>query len=196
MSPPASSRSNEKDVSDEESYTCVQNYNKRPLVQDLLGVTRLSCYLGALTQRQAEVLLHGCPDGTFFLRNSSQNGCAFSVTFRRRGRTRHARIQYRNQHFSFHWGSYQALSVRSLLEYYRDPNMCMFFEPLLSRPQTRNFPLGLQELCRATINAHITYEDIREMPLPQSMKEYLWDCHYKETPTETEGNDLSEVSLC
>ncbi|XP_075464347.1 suppressor of cytokine signaling 4-like [Ascaphus truei] len=191
MSPPAAVRTCGEDAGDEEEYvTCMLFHFMHPLVPDLLAVTRMPCYWGALDQHQAELLLQGCPDGSFLLRNSSQDGCAFSVTFRRRGRSRHARVQYRDQCFSFHWGSFRAPSVRSLLEHYNDPTSCTFFEPLLSQPRIRNFPLSLQELCRASLNTCITYEGIGQLPLPRAMKEYLWECHYKETLLKSEEEVL------
>ncbi|XP_069798712.1 suppressor of cytokine signaling 4-like [Dendropsophus ebraccatus] len=187
MSPPAAVQHGEKDGEEEDGfYTCFKIHFKCPTIPDLLAATSLPYYWGALNKYQADILLLGRPDGTFLLRNSSQDGCAFAVTFRRRGRTRHARVQYRGQHFSFHWGSFHSPSIRHLLEHYNDPRSCTFFEPLLSMPLNRTNPLSLQELCRATINAAIPHERIGQLPIPKAMKEYLWEYHYTETFPGTE----------
>ncbi|XP_053545090.1 suppressor of cytokine signaling 4 [Bombina bombina] len=185
MSPTPSRQTPEVTVDEGGLHTQNLPHIRHPLIPDLLEVTGLSYYWGTLSQRKAEALLHDSPDGSFLLRNSSQDGCAFSVTFRRRGLTRHARVQYCNEHYSFHWGCFRAPSVPILLDYYSDPTLCTYFEPLLTRPWIRNFPLTLQELCRATINMYVMYESIQKMPLPRAMKEYLWECHYKEKPLET-----------
>lgn len=181
MSPPAAIQHGEKDGEDDGFYTCVENHVKCPTIHELLTATHLPYYWGALNKYQADILLLGRPDGTFLLRNSSQDGCAFAVTFRRRGRTRHARVQYRGQHFSFHWGSFHSPSIHLLLEHYNDPRSCTFFEPLLSMPLNRTNPISLQELCRATINALLPHERIKQLPIPRAMKEYLWEYHYSET---------------
>ncbi|KAM3912450.1 suppressor of cytokine signaling 4-like [Leptodactylus fuscus] len=186
MSPPAAIQHEEKAGEEVDFYTSVENNVKCPTIPDLQGANGLPYYWGALNKYQADILLLGQPDGTFLLRNSSQEGCAFAVTFRRRGRTRHARVQYRGQHFSFHWGSFHSPSIRHLLEHYNDPRSCTFFEPLLSIPLNRNNPLSLQELCRATVNAVMPYEGIGQLPIPRAMKEYLWEYHYTETVPATE----------
>ncbi|XP_056397283.1 suppressor of cytokine signaling 4-like [Hyla sarda] len=187
MAPPAAIQHEEKDGENEDFYTCVQIHFMGPAtIPELWTATTLPYYWGALNKYQADILLLGHPDGTFLLRNSSQDGCAFAVTFRRQGRTRHARVQYRGQHFSFHWGSFHSPSVRHLLEHYNDPRCCTFFEPLLSRPLNRSDPLSLQELCRATVNAVIPAVRIGQLPIPKAMKEYLGEYHYTETLPGTE----------
>lgn len=55
----------------------------------------------------------------------------------------------------------------------------MFFEPMLTIPLHRNFTFSLQQLCRATIVSHITYDGINELHLPNSLKSYLKEYHYK-----------------
>ncbi|KAM9323926.1 suppressor of cytokine signaling 4-like [Gastrophryne carolinensis] len=180
MSPPASGQYGEKEEVQDSFYTSITFCHRSSPIEDLWKVTRLPCYWGDLDKHQAELLLQGQPNGTFLLRNSSQEGCAFAVTFRRRGRTRHARVQYRDRYFSFPWGSFHSSTIAHLLEHYNDPKCCTFFEPLLAFPLSRPTALTLQELCRATVNSAIAYETISQLPLPRAMKEYLLDYHYKE----------------
>ncbi|XP_072286927.1 suppressor of cytokine signaling 4-like [Pyxicephalus adspersus] len=190
MSPPASDQYENKHEDEDDYYPCSVLPRRCSLIADLWEVTRLPCYWGGINKYQADILLLGHSDGTFLLRNSSQEGCAFAVTFRRRGRTRHARVQYREKYFSFPWGSFHSPTIANLLKQYNDPKTCTFFEPLLAKPLKRTSALSLQELCRATINAAIPYNTISQLPLPKAMKEYLLDYHYKEILPGSEEDSL------
>uniref|UniRef100_A0A8C1ZRG7 Suppressor of cytokine signaling 9 n=1 Tax=Cyprinus carpio TaxID=7962 RepID=A0A8C1ZRG7_CYPCA len=153
------------------------------LVPDLLRITNLPCYWGVMDRYQAETLLEGKPEGTFLLRDSAQEDYLFSVSFRRYGRSLHARIEQWNHNFSFdvHDPSvFHAPSVTGLLEHYKDPNSCMFFEPLLSNPIHRTQPFSLQRICRAVISSATTYDGISALPLPSALKEHLKEYHYKQ----------------
>ncbi|XP_051534712.1 suppressor of cytokine signaling 9 [Myxocyprinus asiaticus] len=153
------------------------------LVPDLLQITNLPCYWGVMDRYQAETLLEGKPEGTFLLRDSAQEDYLFSVSFRRYGRSLHARIEQWNHNFSFdvHDPSvFHAPTVTGLLEHYKDPNSCMFFEPLLSNPIHRTHPFSLQNICRAVISSCTTYDGINVLPLPNALKEHLKEYHYKQ----------------
>lgn len=153
------------------------------LVPDLLQITNLPCYWGVMDRYQAENLLEAKPEGTFLLRDSAQEDYLFSVSFRRYGRSLHARIEQWNHNFSFdvHDPSvFHATTVTGLLEHYKDPNSCMFFEPLLSNPINRIQPFSLQHICRAAISSCTTYDGINALPLPNALKEHLKEYHYKQ----------------
>ncbi|XP_059369722.1 suppressor of cytokine signaling 9 [Carassius carassius] len=153
------------------------------LVPDLLRITNLPCYWGVMDRYQAETLLEGKPEGTFLLRDSAQEDYLFSVSFRRYGRSLHARIEQWNHNFSFdvHDPSvFHAPTVTGLLEHYKDPNSCMFFEPLLSNPIHRSQPFSLQRICRAVISSRTSYDGISALPLPSALKEHLKEYHYKQ----------------
>lgn len=153
------------------------------LVPDLLQITNLPCYWGVMDRYEAETLLEGKPEGTFLLRDSAQEDYLFSVSFRRYGRSLHARIEQWNHNFSFdvHDPSvFHAPTVTGLLEHYKDPNSCMFFEPLLSNPIHRTQPFTLQHLCRAAISSCTTYDGINMLPIPNALKKHLKEYHYKQ----------------
>lgn len=153
------------------------------LVPDLLRITNLPCYWGVMDRYEAETLLEGKPEGVFLLRDSAQEDYLFSVSFRRYGRSLHARIEQWNHNFSFdvHDPSvFHAATVTGLLEHYKDPNSCMFFEPLLSNPIHRSQPFSLQRICRAVISSRTTYDGINALPLPNALKEHLKEYHYKQ----------------
>lgn len=153
------------------------------LVPDINAITNCSFYWGVMDRYQAEQLLDNKPEGTFLLRDSAQEDYLFSVSFRRYSRSLHARIEQWNHKFSFDShdpGVFASESVCGLIEHYKDPNCCMFFEPMLTIPLHRNFPFSLQHLCRAAISDRITYDSINLLPLPRSLKEYLTYYHYKQ----------------
>uniref|UniRef100_A0A3B3D2U5 Suppressor of cytokine signaling 9 n=1 Tax=Oryzias melastigma TaxID=30732 RepID=A0A3B3D2U5_ORYME len=153
------------------------------LVPDLLQITSLPSYWGVMDRYEAENLLEGKPEGTFLLRDSAQEDYLFSVSFRRYGRSLHARIEQWNHNFSFdvHDPSvFHAPTVTGLLEHYKDPNSCMFFEPLLSNPIHRTQPFSLQRICRAVISSCTTYDGINLLPIPNALKKHLKEYHYKQ----------------
>ncbi|XP_060728114.1 suppressor of cytokine signaling 5b [Tachysurus vachellii] len=153
------------------------------LVPDLLAITALPCYWGVMDRYQAEALLDGRPEGTFLLRDSAQEDYLFSVSFRRYNRSLHARIEQWNHNFSFDAHDpcvFHSSTVTGLLEHYKDPSACMFFEPLLTVPLHRTFPFSLQHLARAAICSQTTYDGIGALPLPPAMQDFLKEYHYKQ----------------
>ncbi|CAL8391284.1 unnamed protein product [Arctogadus glacialis] len=153
------------------------------LVPDLLQITSLPCYWGVMDRYQAEALLDGRPEGTFLLRDSAQEDYLFSVSFRRYNRSLHARIEQWNHNFSFDAHDpcvFHSSTVTGLLEHYKDPSACMFFEPLLTAPLHRTFPFSLQHLARAAICRRSTYDGIGGLPLPPALQDFLKEYHYKQ----------------
>lgn len=132
---------------------------------------------------EAERLLEGRPEGTFLLRDSAQEEYLFSVSFRKYGRSLHARIEQWNHRFSFDShdpGVFASPTVCGLIEHYKDPSCCMFFEPMLTIPLHRNFPFPLQHLCRAAVCSKVSYDSINQLHLPKALKSYLKEYHYKQ----------------
>jgi suppressor of cytokine signaling 5 len=152
------------------------------LVPDLEKITSCCYYWGKMDRYEAEKLLEGKPEGTFLLRDSAQDDFLFSVSFRKYGRSLHARIEQFNHKFSFdsHDPSvFMASTVTGLVEHYKDPTSVMFFEPMLTSPLHRNSVFSLQQLCRASIVSHTSYDGINKLCLPPAMKSYLKEYHYK-----------------
>ncbi|XP_044292761.1 suppressor of cytokine signaling 4 [Varanus komodoensis] len=152
------------------------------LVPDLLQINNNPCYWGVMDKYAAEALLDGKPEGTFLLRDSAQEDYLFSVSFRRYSRSLHARIEQWNHSFSFDAHDpcvFHSPDITGLLEHYKDPSSCMFFEPLLSTPLNRTFPFSLQHICRTVICNCTTYDGIDALPIPPSVKLYLKEYHYK-----------------
>ncbi|XP_076668259.1 suppressor of cytokine signaling at 36E isoform X2 [Andrena cerasifolii] len=178
------------------------------LVPDLRSITTCSFYWGKMDRYEAERLLEDKPEGTFLLRDSAQEEFLFSVSFRRYGRSLHARIEQWNHRFSFDShdpGVYASGTVCGLIEHYKDPSCCMFFEPMLTIPLHRNFAFPLQHLCRAVITTRTTYDGINKLQLPKTLKSYLKEYHYKqrvrvrrldtENDSQSDGRSISYLPL-
>ncbi|XP_046491704.1 suppressor of cytokine signaling 5 isoform X2 [Neodiprion pinetum] len=153
------------------------------LVPDLRSITACSFYWGKMDRYEAERLLEGKQEGTFLLRDSAQEEFLFSVSFRKYERSLHARVEQWNHKFSFDShdpGVYASGTVCGLIEHYKDPSCCMFFEPVLTIPLHRTYAFPLQHLCRAIITTRTTYDGINKLQLPKTLKSYLKEYHYKQ----------------
>lgn len=153
------------------------------LVPDLLQIVSSSFYWGKMDRYEAERLLDNKPEGTFLLRDSAQEEYLFSVSFRKYDRSLHARIEQWNHLFSFDShdpGVFSSPTVCGLIEHYKDPTTCMFFEPMLTIPLHRNFPFSLQHICRAVICDKLEYDQINYLKLPKTLKSFLKEYHYKQ----------------
>lgn len=153
------------------------------LVPDLLDITKCSFYWGKMDRYEAERLLENRPDGTFLLRDSAQEEYLFSVSFRRYSRSLHARIEQWNHRFSFDShdpGVYSSPTILGLIDHYKNPELCMFFEPTLTLPLHRNGAFSLQHLCRSVICSNTTYDGVNALNLPKALKLYLKEYHYKQ----------------
>ena len=111
------------------------------------------------------------PNNYFFLHFHYRFNCSL-----------HARIEESNHEFSFDChdpGVYSSRSVRGLLEHYKEPLSCMFFEPMLLHPVKRNQCFTLQELARAVICDRCSYSGVGRLPLPKSIKSFLREYSYR-----------------
>lgn len=153
------------------------------LVPDLHQISKCGFYWGKMDRYEAEKLLEKKPEGSFLLRDSAQEEYLFSVSFRRYGRSLHARIEQWNHKFSFDShdpGVYSSPTVCGLIEHYKDPACCMYFEPMLTLPINRTYPFSLQHLARCAITANTGYDSISKLNLPKPLKCYLREYHYKQ----------------
>ncbi|XP_061726165.1 uncharacterized protein LOC133531784 [Cydia pomonella] len=153
------------------------------LVPDLQQITACSFYWGKMDRYEAERLLDNKPEGTFLLRDSAQEDHLFSVSFRKYGRSLHARIEHYQHRFSFDSHDpavFAAPTVTRLIEHYKDPACVMFFEPMLTAPLPRTCPFSLQQLARAVIVSHTSYDGVEKLPLPPRMRAYLKEYHYRQ----------------
>lgn len=159
------------------------------LIKDIVSITNCPWYWGKINRFQAEKILEGYPEGTFLLRDSAQYHYLFSVSFRRYHRTYHARIEQWKHKYSFDKASdcsFYSTSVCQLLRHYARAERCMYYEPLLITPLQRKVPASLQEHCRAEICSRTTFQGVDHLPLPNSLKLFLREFHYKVPVKKTE----------
>lgn len=151
-------------------------------IPNLREIVNCPYYWGKIDRYEAEALLDNRPEGSFLLRDSAQDEFVFSVSFRRYTRSLHARIEESKHRFSFDChdpGVHSSPTVPGLLEYYKDPLSCMFFEPMLLHPVSRNKVFSLQELARCVVCDNCTYNGISLLPLPRRLKDFLREYNYK-----------------
>ena len=75
-----------------------------------------------ISRYEAESLLDEKPEGSFLLRDSAQDEYLFSVSFRRYGRSLHARIEEQGHRFSFDChdpGVFMSRNIPQLLDHYK-----------------------------------------------------------------------------
>ncbi|UYV74657.1 SOCS5 [Cordylochernes scorpioides] len=152
------------------------------LVPDFLEILRCGFYWGEMDRFEADRLLCCKSEGTFLLRDSAQEEYLFSVSFRRYDRTLHARVEQLQHTFSFNSLDptvYSSDTVLGLIDHYKDPSCCMYFEPMLLKPLLRTQPFSLQDLCRGTICSRTTYDSIGRLDIAKSLKAYLREYHYR-----------------
>merc|ERR1712088_22753 len=92
------------------------------LVPHLADITNCSFYWGKMDRYEAESLLDERPEGSFLLRDSAQEEYLFSVSFRRYGRSLHARIEEQGHKFSFDChdpGVFMSKNIPELLHHYK-----------------------------------------------------------------------------
>ncbi|GMR59225.1 hypothetical protein PMAYCL1PPCAC_29420 [Pristionchus mayeri] len=151
------------------------------LVPNMDRILAAPYYWGPIDRHKAEELLEDQPEGTFLLRDSAQPEYVFSVSFRRYKRTLHARIEQANGSFGFDildQSVFRAPTIIKLIENYKDPIRCMFFEPQLSSPLRRERVFTLQELARSVLTSRLRYKDIAALPLPKNMLHFISEYHY------------------
>ena len=159
-------------------------------------------YWGPLSSKEAEVKLHGKPDGAFLVRDSNDNRYLLSLSFRSEQKTLHTRIEFCKGKFSFYSapfisaGSFSSVVelINNCIETSKERVYCYTkgralngatFPVRLTKPISRfEYVCTLQHLCRFIIRQHFTLENISDMPLPGMMKRYLGKNHFDAKPSE------------
>lgn len=195
--------SGEKDdairVGDEKVYDTVSpnSQSQRGLSLGLRDLAQHGWYWGPITRQEAEEILCGQTDGTFLVRDSSNDRYLLSVSFRSQGRTLHTRIEYGNGNFSFFgFPEAESDSFGSVVELIncsvrRSQNNSVFcfsrartyhsvaIPVRLSIPMSRFMSVqSLQHRCRFVIRQHTRFDLIRELPLPKLLHNYLQQSQY------------------
>ena len=164
------------------------------LTRELFKLPKYGWYWGPITRAEAEERLAGQPDGSFLLRDSSDDRYLLSLSFRSDGRTLHTRIEHCNGLFSFYaqpesegYSSIVDLIERSM----SDSQSGVFCYSRARTPGSPSFPVrlarpvsrftqvrSLQYLCRFVIRQHTRVDYIQKLPLPTSIKGWLEETQY------------------
>ncbi|XP_050295759.1 uncharacterized protein LOC126735718 [Anthonomus grandis grandis] len=150
-------------------------------------------YWGPLSSEAAEKILSNEPDGSFIVRDSSDDHYIFSLTFKLNNSVRHVRIEHFQGNFSF--GSCTKFKSQTIVEFIENAvehsrsGRYLFFlhrRPVIGpvrvqllHPFSRFKQVqSLQHMCRFVIHKNVRRDLIPELPLPRRMIDYLNTPHY------------------
>ncbi|KAI4470315.1 phosphatidylinositol 3-kinase regulatory subunit [Holotrichia oblita] len=150
-------------------------------------------YWGPLSSEAAEKILSNEPDGSFIVRDSSDDHYIFSLTLKLNNSVRHVRIEHDQGNFSF--GNYTKFKSQTIVEFIENAvehsrsGRYLFFlhrrptigpvRVQLLHPVSRFKQIqSLQHMCRFVINKLVRKDLIQTLPLPRRMIDYLSTPHY------------------
>lgn len=150
-------------------------------------------YWGPISGEAAEKILSNEPDGSFIVRDSSDDHYIFSLTFKLNGFVRHVRIEQDQGNFSF--GSCTKFKSHTIVDFIENAvehsrsGRYLFFlhrRPVLGpmrvqllHPVSRFKQVqSLQHMCRFVILKVVRWDLISTLPLPRRVLDYLTTHHY------------------
>ncbi|KAL2097557.1 hypothetical protein ACEWY4_006764 [Coilia grayii] len=178
-------------------YDAVQNSGPMvvtSLTMELKKLAKQGWYWGPITRWEAEEKLTNLVDGSFLVRDSSDDRYLLSLSFRSQGKTLHTRIEHSNGSFSFYEQPDVEghTSIVDLIEHsIKDSESGAFCYSRSRLPGSATYPVrltnpvsrfmqvrSLQYLCRFVIRQYTRIDLIQKLPLPNKMKDYLQEKHY------------------
>ena len=160
------------------------------LAGELSKLPRQPWYWGPMSQDEAEGKLDDADDGSFLVRDSSDDRYLLTLSFKSNGRTLHTRIEHRNGLFSLNDSEGHA-SVIELIENAVKESQGGVFGYMNDSTGIQNFPArltqwvsrysevkSLQYLCRFVIRETYPRHHIRHLPLPKKINEYILENQY------------------
>lgn len=175
-------------------------------------------YWGPISSEAAEKVLSNEPDGSFIVRDSSDDHYIFSLTLKLNNSVRHVRIEHDQGNFSF--GSCTKFKSQTIVEFIENAvehsrsGRYLFFlhrRPVIGpvrvqllHPVSRFKQVqSLQHMCRFVILKMVRRDLLCKLPLPRRMIDYLNTPHYysehlsevAEEPDENSTSNNNSVSL-
>ncbi|KAL4217339.1 negative regulation of STAT cascade [Mactra antiquata] len=152
-------------------------------------------YWGPLSWEEAELKLAKKPEGTFLVRDSSDEHYILSLSFKNQGRVHHTRIEHHKGHFSFwsqpdsHGKSTIKEFIEQCVENSRNGRFLYFIRPSgpgsppmpiqLLHPVSRFIQMrSLQHMSRFRILQLVRRDHIDLLPVPKRIKQYLNEAQY------------------
>ncbi|XP_038216242.1 uncharacterized protein LOC119835475 [Zerene cesonia] len=149
-------------------------------------------YWGPISVEAAEKILSNEPDGSFIVRDSSDDHYIFTLTFKLNG-LRHVRIEHDQGNFSF--GGCTMFKAQTIVEFIENAvetsrsGRYLFFlnlRPVLGPVRVQLlYPVSrfkrvqsLQHMCRFVILKQVRRDLISSLPLPRRLLDYLNATHY------------------
>ncbi|XP_072169320.1 uncharacterized protein [Diadema setosum] len=166
------------------------NHPNRGLAGELSKLPRQPWYWGPMSQEAAEEKLADRANGSFLVRDSSDERYLLTLSFKSGGRTLHTRIEHRNGLFSLNDSeghssvielihSVVAESQKGVYGYMNDSTGIQNFPARLTQWVSRYSEVkSLQHLCRFVIRETYPRHHIRRLPLPKKINEYLLENQY------------------
>ncbi|XP_059177170.1 uncharacterized protein LOC131956654 [Physella acuta] len=152
-------------------------------------------YWGPISYEQAALVLKDKEDGSFLVRDSSDQKYLLSISFKSLGEVHHTRIEHAKGLFSF-WSQPESHGKARICEFIdksiqnsRDGRFLYFLRPSargtpplpirLLLPVSRNFRVAtLKHLSRFVIRQTVRQDHLDYLPIPEKVKRYLKDKHY------------------
>ncbi|XP_063632839.1 uncharacterized protein LOC134803941 [Cydia splendana] len=149
-------------------------------------------YWGPISVEAAEKILSNEPDGSFIVRDSSDDHYIFTLTFKLNG-MRHVRIEHDQGNFCF--GGCTMFKAQTIVEFIENAvetsrsGRYLFFlnlRPVLGPVRVQLlYPVSrfkrvqsLQHMCRFVILKYVRRDLISSLPLPRRLLDYLNATHY------------------
>ncbi|XP_038049699.1 uncharacterized protein LOC119723209 [Patiria miniata] len=161
----------------------------------LRRISEYGWYWGPMSWDDAESRLENMPDGSFLVRDSSDDRHLLSLSFRAQGSTHHTRVEHHNGKFSF-WSQPCSHGSASIVEFVEEAMRHSHSGRVLYflRPRMPGYPpaavqllypisrfqksRSLQHMCRFVIRKHVRLDHIDNLPLPRRLKDYLKEAQY------------------